>query len=333
MTEAELREAYELRKPKLQAFGEWVTGLILTRLKQQLGSESAVEKFLQIPPRPRVKDTDSFLEKALIRKPKHNPLHEVTDQVGVRFVVLLLEDIDRVGQIVQSSDWHWQKDRDHEQERLEKPDYFAYQSDHYIVRSKKQLTWNEITIPENIACEIQIRTILQHAYAEMAHISDYKPSIRLPEESQKLVKRSLAKGSALIETTDDVFREIQDRLRQYSASINALLVRSSEIYLKLTGEAASPSTPMGELIADTYRDLLENLTPEQLHAWADDYPWLGKELSKRRYESVFYRDSVMILLGWLVSRHRMTIPRYWPLEMRYLEDFYTMLGLSTNNLF
>ena len=333
MTEAELREAYERRRPALQALGAWVTELIVAELEKLLGSKSAVEKFLQIPPKPRVKDIDSFLEKALVRKRKDDPLNEITDQVGVRFVVLLLEDIDRVGKIVQSDRWIWQKDRDHEQERLKKPDYFAYQSDHYIVRPKEQFEFNGVTIPSQTPCEIQIRTILQHAYAEMAHSSDYKPSIRLPEEDQKRVKRSLAKGSALIETTDDVFKEIKDRLREYSESIDALLVRSSEIYRMVTGEEASPSTLMGEIIADTYRDLLKDLTPDQLSAWADARPWLGDELSKKRYHSVFYRDAVVVLLGWLVMENEMTVPKRWPVDGTYLEDFYTMLGISTNGLF
>lgn len=333
MTEADLRDAYERRRPALKALGDWVTETVIAELEKLLVSKSAIEKFLQIPPKPRVKETDSFLEKALVRKRKADPLNEITDQVGVRFVVLLLEDIDRVGKIIQSDRWIWQKDRDHEQERLEKPDYFAYQSDHYIVRPKEQFDFKGVTITGQISCEIQIRTILQHAYAEMAHSSDYKPSIRLPEDDQKRVKRSLAKGSALIETTDDVFKEIKNRLREYSESVDALLVQSSEIYRAITGEDANPSTPIGEMIADTYRELLKELTPDQLKEWADARSWLGHELLKRRYQSVFYRDSVVILLGWLVTENGVTVSKRWPVDSSYLEDFYTMLGISTNGLF
>ena len=90
MTESELERAFAERRSVLAALGEWVAEKITASLREALGSDEAVSKFLQLPVKARVKDTDSFLEKALIRKPKPNPLEEITDQVGVRFVVLLL---------------------------------------------------------------------------------------------------------------------------------------------------------------------------------------------------------------------------------------------------
>ena len=313
--------------------GRWVTQTITKALEDQLGSKAAVTKFLQIPPKPRVKETDSFLEKALVRKRKSDPLVEITDQVGVRFVVLLLEDIDSVGQIVESGPWESQKDRDFQQERLEKADYFAYQSDHYVIRTRSDFEFEGIFVPALLPCEIQIRTILQHAYAEMAHSSSYKPPVKLPEEDQKHINRSLAKGSALIETTDDVFGEIKKRLREYNESVSALLARSSEVYEEVTDEKTSPITALGELIADEYRCLLKDVRPDQLKTWADARPWLKASLLKKRTESVFYRDSVVILLGFLVTENETSVPRRWPVDSAYLEDFYNMLGISTNGLF
>jgi putative GTP pyrophosphokinase len=333
MNEAELQQAYEARLPALKAMGLWVTHTIIMALEEQLGSQGAVAKFLQIPPKPRVKETDSFLEKALVRKRKVDPLAEITDQVGVRFVVLLLEDIERIGKIVEAGPWLAQKDRDFQQERLEKADYFAYQSDHYIVRPRSDLSFEGSIIPEGLACEIQIRTILQHAYAEMAHSSSYKPPARLPEEDQKHINRSLAKGSALIETTDDVFGEIQRRLREYNESVRALLVRSCEIYRAITGEPANPNTVLGELIAESYRGMLKDFKPNRLNSWAEARSWLKDSLLKKRASSVFYRDSVVILLGLLVTENETAVPKSWPVDSDYLEDFYSFLGISTNGLF
>lgn len=333
MSEDDLRKAFEERVSFLGKLGEWVTRTIYTELEKQLGTKEGAEKFLQIPPKPRVKGTDSFLEKALVRKKKENPLVDITDQVGVRFVVLLLEDIDRIGKIIQAGPWLWQKDRDHEQERLEKPDYFAYQSDHYVIRTQSQFEFDGVQIPINTPCEIQIRTILQHAYAEMAHFSDYKPSIRLPDEEQRQVKRSLAKGSALIETTDDVFKEIKKHLNEYDEGVKALLVRSSEIYRAITGEDSSPETSLGVRVADAYRELLKGTNAEMLKQWSDARPGLGQTLKSKRSQSVFYRDSFVILLGWLVTEHQTAIPKKWPVDLCYLEDFYSTLGISTDGLF
>lgn len=333
MTEAELKSAFESRRPALDALGRWVTQTITDSLESQLGSKAAVAKFLQIPPKPRVKETDSFLEKALVRKRKSDPLSEITDQVGVRFVALLLEDIDRIGKIVEAGPWSAQKDRDFQQERLEKADYFAYQSDHYVIQTRNGFTFNGVAIPANLPCEIQIRTILQHAYAEMAHSSSYKPPIKLPEKDQKHINRALAKGSALIETTDDVFRDIKKRLHEYSASITNLLVRSSEIYREITGEPANPKTQLGELIAEQYRIQLKDVSPDKLKAWADAHPNLKEILIRKRASSVFYRDSVVILLGLLVTENETTVPKLWPVDSQHLEDFYKTLGISTRGLF
>lgn len=334
MSEEELKRQFEERRPVLQALGEWVRAIILQELEKQLGSSGAVEKFIQIPPKPRVKETDSFLEKALIRKRKADPLSEITDQVGIRFVVLLLEDIHRIGAIIESLSWHWQKDRDHEQEKLTKPDYFAYQSDHYVIRTKSPVDFGGITIPVDVPCEIQIRTILQHAYAEMAHKHDYKPSVQLPEEEQKHVRRALAKGSALIEMTDGVFKEVKAQFTAYDESVNSLLKRSAELYTALTGEEGNYDTPLANLLADTYRSMLSNVKPEDLTTWVQQRKGFGDVLKAERNESVFYRDPVVVLLGYLIVENTTTVPRLWPtVDSTYLENYYVALGISTTGLF
>ncbi|MDR2982919.1 MAG: RelA/SpoT domain-containing protein [Puniceicoccales bacterium] len=333
MTEAELKPLYEQRLPALQAFGCWVTAFIASELQKKLGSNEEVEKFLKIPPKPRIKTVDSFLEKALLRKPKPDPLNDITDQVGVRFVVLLLENIDTIGSIIQHGNWSWSKDRDHEKERLEKPDYFAYQSDHYIIRCREEIDYNGIKIPANTPCEIQIRTILQHAYAEMAHGCDYKPSIDLPTEEKLKIKRSLAKGSALIETTDDVFKEIKNRLTNYSASITALIQHSAQIYRDKTDLNTNISTRFTEITVDTYREIFLNLTCEQLSTWTANHTHLIDALLAKRESSVFYRDPAIVLLSWLVYNYPSTIPITWPVDISILEDLYTTLGISTHGIF
>jgi len=333
MTENELTAAFEARKPALKALGGWIVDVVKADLIKEFGNPKKAELFFQIPPKARVKETDSFLEKALIRKRKDDPLREITDQVGVRFVVLLLENIDRVGSIIKAGRWTCSHDRDHEAERLAKPHYFAYQSDHYVITTTEDSEWEGVIIPAGLSCEVQIRTILQHAYAEMAHASDYKPSIQLREQDRKKVKRSLAKGCALIETTDDVFKEINTRLREYSESIDALLAKSAEIYNRLTGLSVSYETRLGSLIGDTYRELLKEYTPQKLEEWVINYPWPEKMIAAKRGESVFYRDPVIILLGMLVTAHETEIPKSWPVDSRYLEAFYSFLGISPDGIF
>ena len=63
-----------------------------------------LELFLKLPVVPRVKDQDSILHKAFYRgKNYENPFEEIEDKVGLRFVVLLSEDIRIIESAVKDS--------------------------------------------------------------------------------------------------------------------------------------------------------------------------------------------------------------------------------------
>ena len=64
----------------------------------------AADVFLRIPPKPRTKGEVSFLEKAFYRKAYVDPYVEVTDKVGVRFVVLVASQIQMVEKALLSID-------------------------------------------------------------------------------------------------------------------------------------------------------------------------------------------------------------------------------------
>ena len=69
----------------------------------------------------------------------------------------------------------WTKDKDYEAEKLAKPLEFSYQSVHYVLRSKAGLLLTASRLPEGLACEVQFRTLLQHAHSELMHGTLYKP--------------------------------------------------------------------------------------------------------------------------------------------------------------
>lgn len=332
--EQKLKSDYESQCHIYRAFGEWVKDNILTKLTNQLGSENAVDKFLKIPPVVRVKDVDSFIVKALMKKEKYvNPLLNITDKVGIRFVVLLIEDIKLIGNIIKNIvELKCELARDFERDKYEDPDHFTYQSVHYVVNPKKEIYIKDITIDNTVTCEIQIRTILQHAYAEISHISDYKPYTPMIEADKRRIRRQLAKGSALIEITDETFKEVQNMLKKEFDPIDALLQKSTEIYKTVTGVEANNNTNIGKIIATAYIDLLKDINYETLQ----DY-WLsenrGDIIRNKRKESVFYKDSVIIPLAWLISQNKTTIPKSWPENSSYLEDFYIAMGYSTHGLF
>ena len=104
MTESELIQAFEAEKPTLLAWGTVVRDKIAVLIQPQIGGRNLAE-FLKIAPEPRVTDTESFLAKALRRGKNYDrPLDQITDKVGVRFVVLLKSELKIVAGAIEGCD-------------------------------------------------------------------------------------------------------------------------------------------------------------------------------------------------------------------------------------
>ena len=77
---------------------------------------------------------------------------------------------------------------------------------HYVVSiHQNRLKFTEYKSYTNLKIEIQIRSILQHGWAEIEHDLGYKGAKGIPDE----FKRDFNRISALLETADNEF----DRLR------------------------------------------------------------------------------------------------------------------------
>lgn len=79
------------------------------------------------------------------------------------------------------------------------PDRFGYCSVHYVVEmSQKRLNLYEHQAYEGLKCEIQIRSVLQHAWAEIEHDLGYKSEIAIP----KRIRRNFSRLAGLLEIAD-----------------------------------------------------------------------------------------------------------------------------------
>ncbi|QPB21762.1 RelA/SpoT domain-containing protein [Rhizobium sp. 007] len=122
------------------AWGHFVVDKIVQLLTVEL-APTGLGLFLRMPVVPRVKTEESLVQKAFIRKKYADPYNDIEDKVGVRFVVLLNEDVRLIGKCIESATAYWTADkaRDFELERQANPSVFDYQSLHYVVRSKPGL--------------------------------------------------------------------------------------------------------------------------------------------------------------------------------------------------
>lgn len=326
MTEPELKQAFEHEKPALQAWGELVKDTLISGIRRAIGSRK-LNEFLKILPEPRVKDTESFLTKALRRGKNYTrPLEQITDKVGVRFVVLLRSELRIVSVEIEKTElWEWRKDKDFEAERAERPHHFDYQSVHYIVRTKRPMLAGALTIPAGMPCEVQVRTLLQHAYAELAHDRTYKSSGTIENE----VLRQVAKSAALVETTDEIFVTVNDRLQAANAEIRRVRDLTATAYLRLAGFAGADDARLTNALLDPYREHLPLITKESLDAFLSGYGFIVDKIKERAPLSTLYRHPCVIAVYFLVQNEPDLVPKHWPFDMKHLEMIYSDLGLST----
>lgn len=226
MTELEFRKKYE---SEIDIYSEWGNIIKNNILDSLIDKNYDLSVLLKIPPNPRIKGIESIISKAYYRgKAYKDPYNEITDKVGVRFVVLFVEEIRIIEDIITNNNkWTYSKDKDFEKEKDLKPTEFVYQSQHYILRNNNSdLNTGKFVIPVDTPCEVQIRTLLQHAYSELTHDTIYKPNFHIQSELHRLASRSMA----LIETTDTIFTKVNLKLEEIVKERNKYIEELAEIY-------------------------------------------------------------------------------------------------------
>jgi ppGpp synthetase/RelA/SpoT-type nucleotidyltranferase len=325
MNEVEFLSKYRSEIPLFQSWGHIVNAQILDSLKNKLGDIKKVEIFLKIPPKPRIKDFDSIISKAFFRDKNYkNPYEDITDKVGVRYVLLLRDQIGIICEIVEHNDlWVHSKDRDFEDERIQNPLIFDYQSVHYIVRNKFTIKENGIVVPPGTPCEIQIRTLLQHACCELTHDTIYKPKMR---SSNPTILRSIAKSRALTESTDDIFMEVNVTLQNENKQINSFLSSLKSLYSCITTADIEEKTNL--FILDAFNELLPTINISDIEQLITESPALKDIVSKKAQTSFLYKQPVVLFLYFLIQRQRTTLKRLWPLTESEIKPLFTDLGIA-----
>lgn len=164
----------------------------------------------------RVKSFDSFYEK-IDRKKYSNPFDEIEDICGIRVICYYFSDIERINAIIQNEFTILESQDKSELLGLKE---FAYRSQHYIVK----LNNNWLLAPnyrrlDGLKAEVQVRTILMHAWAEIEHKLNYKSDAQVPE----IFQRKLFRLSAKLEEADEQFIELKDGIDAYREELKEQL--------------------------------------------------------------------------------------------------------------
>lgn len=151
----------------------------------------------------RTKSVESFAAKAARVVDGHrlfsDPLVEITDQVGLRVITYLREDVGAVATLL-GDEMRLLDDRDMGLETA-REGRWGYASRHLLVGVEG----------EQQPASIQVRTVLQHAWAEFEHDIRYKGSI--PAEHAPDLDRRFTLAAGLLELADREFTAIRERLR------------------------------------------------------------------------------------------------------------------------
>ncbi|MBQ7734312.1 MAG: hypothetical protein IJT61_00035 [Bacteroidales bacterium] len=191
----------------------------------------------------RVKSEDSLAGKLELKGYKYKSLADITDIVGVRIITFYLDDVDVVASAVErlfEVDWENTVDK----RRLQALDSFGYQSLHYICRMPDMPCETEGSSSDGkpFRFEIQMRTLLQHAWSNMNHDTGYKSGVEIPRE----YIRNLNRIAGMLELADEQFSRIRAELTDYRRRMQALVASGNLDEVPLDG--------------DTFRNYL-NLAP------------------------------------------------------------------------
>jgi ppGpp synthetase/RelA/SpoT-type nucleotidyltranferase len=165
----------------------------------------------------RLKSLDSFSKKVTDHLDKYQNYEEITDIVGERIILYFDDDVDKVATLIKN-EFIIDNENSIDKRIRDQPDQFGYQSLHLII----QLNENRTSLLEyskyaGIKAEIQIRSMLQHTWAEIEHDLGYKNKVGVPKE----IRTRFARLAGLFDLADDEFVAIRDYLQQYQELINA----------------------------------------------------------------------------------------------------------------
>ena len=169
----------------------------------------------------RVKEEKSLVGKLELKGAKYGSLADITDIFGMRIITFYIDDVDKVASVVErlfEVDW----DNSVDKRKLHEVDRFGYMSLHYICRHPD--------FPFRF--EVQMRTILQHAWANMNHDTGYKSDVEVPVEYM----RNMNRLAGMLELVDEQFSRIRTEINDYRRQVQSLVASGHLEEVPLDGD-------------------------------------------------------------------------------------------------
>ncbi|OTG98264.1 hypothetical protein B9T24_02650 [Acinetobacter sp. ANC 4654] len=184
--------------------------------------------FVDVPYRHKTKK--SFMKKIedKISEKAYTP-ESMTDLAGIRVITLIESDVQKVCDLIKTMFNVHDQDSVNKSEKLGE-EKVGYRSVHFVCDVgdiREQLP--EFSAYKEFCFEIQVRTALEHAWAEIEHDRGYKLGGKLPSHLNRRFKLL----SGLLESADLEFNRLTVEIEEYSKQLNDS-IQQDELDYELT---------------------------------------------------------------------------------------------------
>lgn len=198
----------------------------------------------------REKSKKSFLKKMEDKNKEktYSPL-DMTDLAGIRVITLIESDVHKVCELIKSLFNIHKKDSVNKSEILG-DDKVGYRSVHFICdigeTRENLLEWKAL---KGLKFEIQVRTALEHAWAEIEHDRSYKLRGKLPSD----LTRRFSLLSGLLESADLEFNRLSMEIEEYTNTLKNDIKNNKNLDIELT------TVGVNTLINNKYLDYINRI--------------------------------------------------------------------------
>jgi putative GTP pyrophosphokinase len=216
---------YEKTTAHLGVFGRDLERMIIGLLEaEQIKTHSVIS---------RVKAKNS-VERKLERSDTERDMSSLTDILGIRIITYFRDEVDAVARVIEC-EFEIDEANSVNKTAMLDPDRFGYLSLHYISGLNSQrVRLRENWIYKGIKFEIQIRSILQHAWAEIEHDLGYKSEQAVPRS----IRRRFSRLAGMLELADDEFVGIREDLAAHQRA-SAIAVDSGDLNVEIDQDSLS----------------------------------------------------------------------------------------------